>query len=233
MQLPYIRVYVNTGDPIEEENLMEFHLLYEGELLPSSNTKRRSHEKHLIRRAFHPQLRRLWNLKPALRQWADHRGFLHSQELYHQSNIVRTPEERFDIGIKTIGKAWTRAGFDLVPLVISEFVPQCSLDILILRPEEDRFIFEQGDIDGQVKTLLDALRIPNNAGETSDAVPGPDETPLFCLLEDDRLVSEVKVTSDQLLMLPHEKEVKANDCFVVIHVKLNHRNPGTFGNWLG
>jgi hypothetical protein len=76
-QLPYSRVYVNTGDPIEEDNMMEFRLLYEGELLPSSNAKRRPREKHVIRRAFHPQLRRLWHLSSNLQQVAD-RAFVQS-----------------------------------------------------------------------------------------------------------------------------------------------------------
>jgi len=212
---------------------MEFRLLYEGELLPSSNTKRRAAEKHIIRRAFHPQLRRLWEVKPLLRHLADNRGFLRSPEVYHHSNLVRTPEERFEIGIKTLGKEWSRAGFDLVPLVLPEFALQCSLDILLLRPEEERFIFTQGDIDGQVKTLLDALRIPDNPEETGHAIPADDEQPLFCLLQNDRLISEIKVTSDQLLMLPREKAVKANDCFVVIHVRLNHRDARTFDNYFG
>ncbi|MGA9785002.1 MAG: hypothetical protein WBQ40_00340, partial [Candidatus Sulfotelmatobacter sp.] len=145
MQLPYVRVYVNTGDPIKEGDLMEFRLLYQGELLPSGNTKRRATEKHVIRRAFHPQLRRLWSVKPILRALADNRGFLKSPEIYHQSTVTRTPEERFDIGIRTIGKEFNRAGFDLVPLVMKEFALHCALDVLLLRPEEEKYIFTQGD----------------------------------------------------------------------------------------
>jgi hypothetical protein len=211
---------------------MEFRLLYEGQLLPSSNSKRRASEKHSIRQAFHPQLRRLWQVKPNLRDLAD-RGFLRSLEHYHHSTVERTPEERFDIGLRTLGKEWAKAGFDLVPLVLPEFALQCSLDILLLRPEEERFVFTQGDIDGQVKTLLDALRIPDSPEETGGAIPEDDEHPLFCLLQNDRLISEIKVTSDQLLMLPHEKAVKANDCFVVIHVRLTHRDARTFDNYFG
>jgi len=212
---------------------MEFRLLYQGELLPAGNTKRRATEKHLIRRAFHPQLQRLWKVKPPLRELADHRGFLRSSEIYHQSNVVRAPEERFEIGIRTIGKEFHRAGFDLVPLVMKELALRCALDILLLRPEEDRFIFTQGDIDGQVKTLLDALRMPNDPSETRDASPEADEHPLFCLLEDDKLISEIKVTTDQLLMLPRQKEVRANDCFVAIHVRLNHRDARGLDNYFG
>src|ERR1019366_2795335 len=212
-----------------------------GELLPSSNTKRRAKEKHAIRRAFHPQLRRLWHLSSNLQQVAD-RAFVQSvgssqavTALHGVGGIhigpPKSDQERFDIGIEFIGKKWARAGYELVPVVVPEFALQCSLDILLLRPEEDRFIFEQGDIDGQVKTLFDALRIPDSPDETDGAAPAPDEHPFFCLLQNDKLISEVKVTTDQLLMLPHEKEVRANTCFVTIHVKLNHRNPRTFDNY--
>ena len=222
--------------------MMEFRLLYEGELLPSSNTKRRAKEKHAIRRAFHPQLRRLWSMRSNLQEVAD-RAFiesledknlvynLHGEDVY--AGPPKTEQERFDTGIKFIGEKWARAGYELVPVVVPEFGLQCSLDILLLRPEGNRYIFEQGDIDGQVKTLFDALRIPNSSDETDGATPEPDEHPLFCLLQDDKLISEVKVTTDQLLMLPHEKEVRANTCFVTIHVKLNHRDARTYDNYFG
>jgi hypothetical protein len=102
---------------------------------------------------------------------------------------------------------------------------------MFLRPEEDRFVMKSGDLDGRLKTLFDALRIPNNAGETGNVGPQADETPLFCLLEDDRLISEVRLYTDQLLLLPGEREVKANDTFAVIHVKLNHKTGQIFGRW--
>lgn len=110
---------------------------------------------------------------------------------------------------------------------------RCSLDILLLRPEEPQYIYRQGDIDGQLKTLFDALRLPANSQETGGVEPQDDETPFFCLLEDDRLISEVRITTDQLLMLPNREAVKANDAYAVIHVKLNHRNARTFGNYFG
>src|SRR5271166_6830085 len=149
--MPFTRVYVNTGDPIEEDNMTEFRLLYEGELLPSSNTKRRAREKHSIRRAFHPQLRRLWHMRENLQEVAD-RAFiqsvrslpgnvadLHGEDIYIGQRM--SDEQRFDAGIKHIGEKWARAGYELVPVVVPEFGLQCSLDILLLRPEGNRYIF--------------------------------------------------------------------------------------------
>jgi hypothetical protein len=77
-----------------------------------------------------------------------------------------------------MGKKWNKAGLDFVPLVTKEHALRCSLDILLLRPEEDRYIFKQGDIDGQVKTLFDALSIPENAEGLSIE---QDKNPLFIL----------------------------------------------------
>jgi hypothetical protein len=267
--------------------LIDFRLLYEGQLLPSGNESR-PEEKHAIRRIFHPQLRQLWRVKQSFRQIAE-RSFINS---LNQTDDYRSwtdfssqphsceeiQEYRFSAGIAAIGTKWNKANYDLVPLVVPELSPRCSIEILLLRPEEERTVFRRGDIDGQVRTLLDALRMPNSTGETGNAVPSEDEKPLFCLLQDDRLVSEVKVTADQLLMLPEQRgdlnahqtaigrlnlmldglnskwvfeeqdrkaldvarevlrirgEVKPNDAFVVVHVRLSHKEPRTFDNYLG
>ena len=110
---------------------------------------------------------------------------------------------------------------------------RCSFDIMLLRPEEKRFIFTQGDIDGQLKTLFDALRMPGNLSKTGGMGPQDDEDPFFCLLQDDRLISEVRITTDQLLLLPNQRELKANDAYAVIHVRLNHKSARTFDNYFG
>jgi len=214
---------------------MEFRLLYEGQLLPSGGANTRAPEKHAIRRTFHPQLHRLWSVQNNLHQLAERQGHVEIQpaSLNLPAMVITTSEERFERGIKVIGEKWRMADYQLIPLVTSEMELRCSLDILILRPEDDRFIFKRGDIDGQVKTLFDSLRIPSTISEAGGIGPQEDETPFFCLLEDDRLISEVRVTADQLLLLPHEREVRANDCFVIIHVKVNHKNPRTFDNYFG
>lgn len=221
-------VYLEVGsdEPIESENLMEFRLLYQGELLAASRNDTRAKHKHELRRSFHLQLRRLWSLNANLREYVLRKSLKSHPE-------GRTNEERFELGIRAIGKEWSRAGYDLVPLVLPEFALRCSLDILLLRPEDDKFIFERGDIDGQIKTLFDALRIPDHSSETGGALPDADEKPLFCLLQNDKLISEVKVTADQMLLLPGTREPKANDAFVVIHVKLNHKVARTFDDYFG
>lgn len=225
----------NTENSIGEVNAVEFRLLYEGQLKPSGGSNSRAREKHEIRRAFHPQLRRLWLTYPQLRRFAEHKGRMAYANEINSQHIENPPELSTDDAIQKafaeIGSNWSGIGYQCVPLATQQISLKCSLDILLLRPEEDRFIFTQGDIDGQVKTLFDALRIPKDRDEAGGSAPGPDETPFFCLLEDDRLISEVRVAADRLLLLPHERKVTANDAFAVISVTISHKIPGMFDQW--
>jgi hypothetical protein len=209
---------------------VEFRLIYTGELLGSGGANSRPKEKHAIRRSLHPQLRRLWNMNINLRGLAIIQGNLARTEMPKE---IPNEQAQYELGLKTIGNKWSRADYRLIPLVTEDMALRCSLDILLLRPEEKRFIMTQGDMDGQLKTLFDGLRIPANLGETGGVGPQEDEDPFFCLLEDDRLISEVHVTTDQLLLLPGHRELKANDAHVIIHVRLNHRTPRTFDNYFG
>jgi hypothetical protein len=205
---------------------VEFRLLYEGPLLASANDKPRPKEKHSIRRILHPQLRRQWQMNQSLRQLATHLGNM------YDPIPIETEEAMFQHGISALAKQRQTFGYEFIPLVTSEHAVRCCIDILLLRPEENRFIFTQGDIDGQVKTIFDALALPKSLVQAGSTGPTDDETPFFCLLEDDRLISEVYVNADQLLLLPNSRAVQANDAFVIIHVTLNARNPGAMGNFL-
>lgn len=220
---------VGSGEPIESENIVEFRLLYSGELFASSRTDTRAAHKHVIRRQFHPQLRRLWEINKNLRLLACHSGLRDRGQSnnFPFSKNSRVEQSWFNAGIGVIGKKWNRVGYQFIPLITSHIAVRCSLDVLLLRPEEERFIFERGDIDGQIKTLFDALRMPIDLAQAGGIGPQEDEDPFFCLLEDDKLISEVHVVTDQLLLLPTERRVRANTCAVVLHVKLNHKTSGS------
>ena len=49
---------------------MKFRLTYEGRLLGNG----RAQHKHKIRRAFHPQLKRLWEVHQNLKNWVSPRA---------------------------------------------------------------------------------------------------------------------------------------------------------------
>jgi len=221
---------IGTGDPIESENKLEFRLLYQGELLPCGNSNKRVPEKHAIRKSLHPQLKRLWNMQKGLRQYASYVGAeaVGKKNEYMHSG---TRDKWVGEGLEALGKNWNRSGFNFVPLVTSDFALRCRLDILLLRPTDEKFVLRQGDLDGHVKTIFDALRIPSDAQELGEAKPAEDENPFFCLLQDDNLISEVHVVGDQLLVLPNGREVRANDAFAVIHVQINHLGGRPFSRW--
>jgi hypothetical protein len=129
----------------------------------------------------------------------------------------KSTDELLKIGINQIADKWQRFGYRFVPL-ITEAV-RCSIDVLFLRPEEPGFLMRGGDLDARLKTLFDALRLPSNRGETGGENPHEDEDPFFCVVEDDKLISDVHITTDELLVLPTNRELKPNDAFLVIHVK--------------
>lgn len=75
---------------------------------------------------------------------------------------------------------------------------------------------QAGDIDNRIKTLMDALKIPEGV---SDA-PEQDEHPFYVLLQDDRLVTRLSVESDMLLQ-PTGPNAGPQDARLVITVRLS------------
>ena len=90
-------------------------------------------------------------------------------------------------------------GFNFVPLVTNELDLLCGIEILLLRPDRPGSIVWAGDIDNRIKTLLDAMRIPEADENYSQMSPTSDERPFYCLLEDDKLITKVSVETDRLL----------------------------------
>ncbi|MFN3375767.1 MAG: hypothetical protein ACK40S_04375 [Burkholderiaceae bacterium] len=97
--------------------------------------------------------------------------------------------------------------------------------LLFRQQPRGTLITDGGDLDNRLKTLLDGLRVPHGSLEGRKERPAtPDPSPLFCLLEDDALVTKVSVESEQLLRPARPDEVVA---IISVHVKktvLHHRN---------
>jgi hypothetical protein len=209
---------------------VEFRLLFDGVIGSDS----RAPVKHEIRKAMHPQLRRLWLANRRLRELAEHYGRMFHAQMQDKTGQAPThpPEdEAIQFAFRHWGDNWNLGPFHFVPPVTKELGAVCSLEILLLRPDDDTYVTEHGDLDGHVKTLFDGLRMPTKQDETGFSSPTAGEDPFFCLLEDDRLVSELRVKSDKLLLLPHKETVTKQDAFAVITVKVNHKYPGAFDNW--
>jgi len=183
---------------------MEFRLVYEGSLKANAGPQ----EKQALRRQFHKQLKVLWNQIP----------------LSAFSMLLNASPKPGEISIiESVG------GFSFAPLICQKIHLVCHLDITMLRPEAPGSVVTQGgDIDNRLKTLFDSLRMPHNSSElpSSDS-PGTDETPFFCLLEDDNLITKVTVEADRLLKVTSTP----NDVVLVIQIttratKMIYKNMG-------
>ena len=193
---------------------MEFRLTYEGKLLRSGSDKPRAQHKHELRKAFHKQLRRLWGINPYLK---------HGNPVtfdWEQSGLPKNGTTHGTTLAEWLANQYQRCGYQFVPLVRRELSLVCALSILFLRPDQPGDVLSSGDIDGRLKTLFDALTMPQNAGQLGPyKSPGEDETPFFCLLADDSLITHVAVETDVLLE-PIGTDFDKNDARLVVSVKL-------------
>jgi hypothetical protein len=167
---------------------MEFRLLYEGPL----KTNRGPVEKQVLRREFHGQLKELLTRPPM-------QPFKRLVDAKHQRATIA------EIG-----------GFTFIPLISERLSHVARLEITLLSPEEPgRVITQGGDLDNRVKTLLDALRMPKVKDEIpAEDAPKDGETPFYCLLEDDNLISGITVVGDRLLRTVADR----SHVFLVIRV---------------
>lgn len=116
---------------------------------------------------------------------------------------------------------FNKYGYNFVPLVSEFFVLNCSISILLLRPDSPGKIIKSGDLDNRLKTVFDALRMPQSREELGGFEhPSDDESPMYCLLEDDRLVTHVSVETDTLLE-PVSDAPNDNDTRLVIKVDIS------------
>jgi hypothetical protein len=190
----------------ELETIMEFRLTYEGPLMHRAGPD----HVHSIRKIFHPQMRRLWEVHLGLKNW----------------NESSSPKN-----LDLLAENFKRCGYRFVPLATEYLSTVVSLDILFLRSGQPGSIVRSADLDGRLKTLIDALRMPGQCTEVGNSSPSPDEDPFFCLMEDDKLVGNISVDSDTLLApTPSASNgyYDTHDARLVITVSLK-RYGGIFG----
>jgi hypothetical protein len=155
---------------------VKFTLLYRGELV----SRGKAREKHAIRQHFHEQLKDLWTRPPL-------------------SSSTRLLDPATEVGELSLRRSFQ--GFEFTPLVAEHVGLVAELEVLLLWPAPPGSIITAGgDIDNRLKTLLDALKAPREPKDLPEvARPGPGETPFFCLLDDDKLVTRLNVETDRLL----------------------------------
>ena len=160
---------------------MRFRLYYRGPLKANGDPK----EKQRLRKEFHLQLKDLWNKWP-LSGVAE--NCLNPDS---DSNVIEEIED------------WKFSS-----VVNEKYSLIAELKITILRPEDSGNVITGGDLDNRLKTLLDALSVPPHPNQIPEGdSQSKNETPLHCLLEDDKLVIGLSVSADRLLDSQDPSEV--------------------------
>jgi len=184
-------------DPAMLGDSMKFRLIYRGPLNASQGVAhdgqkvKHAAQKNAIRRQIHHQMKRLWQTNLWLSKadaWPSEYGL--EGRLEHRKYALD----------ELLGQCHEKAGRKFVPLARDDWYLHCGLDILFLRKDPPGSFVTAGDIDNRIKTLLDGLRIPQNANEMvgMEDHEGIAE-PFYCLLEDDKMIVSLSVDTDRLL----------------------------------
>jgi hypothetical protein len=211
----------------EPRKLMKFTLTYDGDL-PSTGNKSKPSIVANIRNAFHDQLEDLWDKHIALRQiarsarvptiqrWEERSGPRDYSNFKHpdfRGPIPPLEQGQIDLSAPIKGKAAS-----YLPIVRDSLKTICSLSINFMRHEEPGSLFLQGgDIDGRIKTLFDALRMPVEQEEDAADVQATSD-PLYCLMENDSLISDFSIKTSRLL---GRREKKVHHVILIIDVTIN------------
>jgi hypothetical protein len=180
---------------------MKFTLLYDGELAANGSPAK----KQAIREQLHPQLEELWNNHSSLRALTSRRYVAAGLHMWYDTHHSGEPQQPILPKIWKDGKEEVREHVDLcepvekkgisfIPIVRERTALRCSLKINFLRQEPPGRIYQGGDIDNRIKTLLDSLSVPQH----DEQVIGS-SSPIYCLLEDDSLVAGLDVQTQRLL----------------------------------
>lgn len=155
--------------------------------------------KQDIRRVFSSQLRKHWRQQAPLAQWLAN-GLPIATHAQNQPCSVEGNSPFFRVNI---------CGFSAIPLVSYINRLSCELEMSFLG-EGRSLVKRAGDLDNRVKVVFDALRIPHNNGEVPGSMFGKGQE-LFCLLEDDSLITKFCVEAQESLGSPveHELTIKA------------------------
>lgn len=183
--------------PLSIGDEVNFRLTYDGPLKAASQSENRRIDKHLIRQAFSCQLSELYDLRNAEFLYHETKGFANDLPLI------------------------TRGPYRCLALVREKLNLVCDLDILFLRRESPgNLIGGGGDIDNRIKVLFDALRMPQDDNEIRgfEVKPGQSKL-LFCLTEDDKLITGFRVITDRLLE-PCSTQAEENHVRLIINIEV-------------
>jgi hypothetical protein len=213
---------------------MRFHLVYSGRLRASGN-KGKPEDVRTIRDQFHPQLELLWNSHAALKRLRGTARVLKDPKdaLSHWEppgsplwDDYIDPKEPLREGFVDLCEPIEKGKKSYIPLVRKSLGLACSLEIMFLRQEDPgELVLQGGDLDNRIKTLFDALRIP-------DGDQPQTQNPTYCLLESDTLIDGFKISTGRLLMseTSHPSEVRLNIEVIIKVLRIGNWNVCLMGD---
>ncbi len=212
---------------------MKFSLTYQGDL-PASGNKSKPADVARIRNCLHGQFVDLWESHVILRE-LERTARVPRISVYEEATGPDPDYSKFeleeyrgpipplqpghvDLCAPLRGTGGTSATYR--PIVRKSLGLACALDILFLRQEEPgQLVLQGGDIDGRMKTLFDALRMPTKDEEDA-ANMTPTANPLQCLLENDSLITDLSIRTGRLLGVPAQKRLHRVHLVIDVTVKV-------------
>jgi len=176
-------IRVLTADPYfrVQRCPLRFTLTYEGVLRTSQ--KGRNQQRPELRKHFHKQLLRLWDVNTYLANWTIGNRYTAIPARDWVQSVVPVVN-----------------GIKFVPLVFSALAVECAVEFRILRSTERNG--NVADADNQIKALLDALKMPQDSTQIGEKDQYLDYDPLFTLTQDDKLITKIVAVSDEMLAPP-------------------------------
>lgn len=203
--------------------MIDFTLVYRGPLPSATQTDKRRSEKHAVRLALSPQLRSLWRTQPPLSGFWDYLAGFPRARKSELKNGQLIPDRRIapdPLGLDEGPHQYMELrGARYRPVMTRLNGLRCHLDIKFLRPgEAGAIVRHDGDLDNRLKVLFDALRLPHSESEIDPAPPTPPD--VYCLLEDDALITKFSIEA-QTLLEPDDEDASRPQTYVELHLAVH------------
>jgi len=204
-------LWLQTHLPDGVDGVMKFTRVWSGQL-PSTGNKPKPKDVAHIRSDLSLQLEYLWQTHRAIQELKEY-GYVvrpgSTNTIIDQSATSRQIAQRAPSHMMSLIDWITVDGHRYQPLVRSSLDLNCALSILFLRQDDPGALITQGgDLDGRMKTLLDALRMPSSAEQEAGGAPSSDT---YCIMQSDTLVSGMEIETERLLVPtsshPHEAQI--------------------------
>jgi hypothetical protein len=174
------------------EESVDFTLKYAGLVMTGPSTVAKLSRTNL-REAFHKQLAILWRVHPYLKD-LDPGTFPRQRQRTQRLDEV-APKVHYGLWYRCL-----EGGYDYVPIVHYGHRAHCHLAIRVHSLRAPGGIIHSGaDLDNRLGVVIDALKMPDPTGPYDESNSTGEEPMMFCLLENDDLVTKISIESFRLL----------------------------------